>query len=141
MKAWMVAAVVSAVCYGINNILLKLTSGRISEALSAVCIQTVSLAVIAGYFLLTRMQGETTHWSYQGFAISMGSGIMMGFGLVLLLTTFKLGGPVSGAIPILLSGQIVLAALAGFLLFREGLSAIKATGILCCFLGIWLSSR
>ncbi|OGW68706.1 MAG: hypothetical protein A2036_01055 [Omnitrophica bacterium GWA2_50_21] len=141
MKAWMVAAVISAVCYGINNILLKLTNGRISDALGAVCIQTFSLAVIVGYFLLIKMRGEAVNWSYQGIAISMSSGIMMGFGLVLLLTAFKFGGPVSGVIPVLLSGQIVLAALAGFLLFREGLSAIKAIGILCCFLGIWLSSR
>lgn len=141
MKAWMVAAGVSAVCYGINNILLKLTNGRISDSLGAVCIQTFSLAVIVGYFLLAKMRGELISWSYQGVAVSIGSGIMMGLGLVLLLTTFKLGGPVSGVIPVLLSGQIVLAALAGFLLFREGLSAIKAIGIFCCFLGIWLSSR
>lgn len=141
MQMWMAAALLSAVFYGINNIFIKTASGRISDTLSALCIQSVSLAVIVAYLGYAKwFRGEALQWSWPGVLSAAASGLLMGLGLIFLLSAFRFGGPISLAIAILLSGQIVIAVAAGWLFFREGLSPLRLLGLGFCFLGIWLSS-
>lgn len=141
MRMWMLMALISAVCYGTNNIFLKLASGKVSDTLSALCIQALSLAVICTYFAYTRwIQGEGISWTRAGVLFAAGSGFMMGLGLIFLLAVFRMGGPISLAIPVLLSGQVVIAVVVGILFFKEGFSLTRVLGLAFCFLGIWLAS-
>ena len=138
---WILAAVASSVSYGINNILMKVSSARISSIAGALLIQIASMAVVAGYFCFAKwVRGEALACSWPGALSALGSGVMTGIGLIFLVSAFRSGGPMSLTMLILLTGQIVIAALAGWFLFQEGFSPARLLGFLFCSVGLWLAS-
>ena len=141
MSTWIYAAVISAASFGINNLLMRLSAGRVGELVGALLIQGVSFALIVVYFVLGRgAQGVSTAVSGPGLGICAASGLAQVLGIIFLLTTFKRGGEVSVVIPFLLVVQLIIAAFAGAVFFHEPMGARKALGLGLCLVGILLAS-
>jgi len=141
MPAWLAAAVAAAVVFGVNTVLVKQASGRIADALGAVIIQATCLTAVTLYFLATRAREAGPAWSWGGVAATVGSGVCLGTGLVLLFASFRMGGPLSVVNAVLLSIQLVLATLVGVAVFRESLTGLQLLGMGLCLVGFWLVSR
>ncbi len=142
MTPWMWMAILAAACYGTNNLFVKLASGRLPDAVGAVVIQGTCMVVVSLYctVVVVRAQGPLP-WSWAGVWPSVGSGLCLGAGVLLLFAAFRMGGPVSLVVPVLLSGQLVIAAVAGVMAFHEGVSLSRMLGLFLCMGGVWLAAR
>ncbi len=79
----------------------------------------------------------------QGKAViySMIAGIIIGVINIAIFYMYRAGAPISVALPVTRIGVVVLAIIAGFVIFSETLSPTKMVGIALSFLSIFLMTR
>jgi drug/metabolite transporter (DMT)-like permease len=122
---WIVAAVITMLCFGINNMIFKITSGK---GLSKVHLQfffyLVALLLILGYGIVEGFA------SFNGITIVLGAmiGILNANGNIQMSKAFE-KGPASLTSP-LISTNTVIPILSAALIFHEYISLIQWVGII-----------
>ena len=135
--------------YAGYNLLVKVSSGHVpaaatSTVLATICLQVAALTtslLFTGY-LLTR-GGQQLQLSLPAYGWAVGAGICIGLAEICYFYLFGgIGGHepmrASVAIPVIVTGTIVLAAIASVFLFHESLSWTQMAGLLLVIAGIAL---
>ena len=137
-NAWLPYAMAAALLYGLHQVFTKLAANRIGDGLGGFVVEASAAATILVYIAYLR---GTNQWhqpySNAGLAWSAATGICVGLGTIAFFLLFQRGGPLS-AVPAVLAVGGAIMVLAGFLVFREQLTASRAMGVLLSLVGLYL---
>lgn len=140
---WITLSVFTIVLYSIHDIILKQLSTSSNAVLSGFVINLsaaiVLLAILAvGYLknkaLLQATTGKDLLW------MSL-AGAALGLATITFMYAFASGGNFSEVMPLMYVGIIAISVVAGFLLFKEQISAKQLLGIALSCVGIYLMVR
>ena len=127
MQPWQVAAVGAACFIGAHYLLLRAASGRISDTLGALVLETTAaLGIALGYAFGLRGGGATTR---PGVIFAVLSGLCISVGSILIFYALRRGGPVASTGTIVLGGGVTISAILAPLVFKEAMSARRLVGI------------
>ena len=137
------------VLYASYNLLVKVSSSHVPEdatttILATVCLQITALAASAVFAgVLLARGGQVMQLSTSAYLWAAGAGLCIGFAEIAYFYLFGgIGGikpmAASVAIPVIVSGTIVITQAAGVVLFGESVTWAKFAGCGCIVLGIVL---
>jgi len=138
MEYWFIAALVAALAYGLHNIFTKIAAGHVSDALGGFILEITASLCILSYIVFLVFNHESFNVNSRGVIFSIFAGICVGVGTVLYFYIFSHGGELSIAGPLVISGGVMLMAIAGIIFFKEKISFIKIAGIVSCIIGLYL---
>lgn len=127
MPPWSIPALVAAACIALHYLTLRAASGRIGDALGALCLEgTATLGILV---LLVARAAPSVSATGPGLFWSCVSGLCISGATTLLFAALRLGGPVSATGTIVLGGGVALAALLAPLFFAETFTVRRAVGV------------
>lgn len=138
MTKWLLFAGAAMVCLASADFCLKMASARISGPLSALIYGLFAFLVALLWALSARSDGATLHFSWAGGFYSVLVGISFGLVVVFMYQTFAAGAPISLGTPLVRTGGIILASLAGILILGEGITPRYLVGFFLTLLGLYL---
>ena len=117
MTTWQVLATAVAILFGTHNMLVKRAAGRVPDAWGALVLEASAALVIA---------------------LAALAGVFIGLGSILYFAVFRLGAPLSLAVPWVLIGWVMVVAVLGIATEGERLAWRHAAGLACGVATIWL---
>lgn len=127
MPPWSIPALCAAACIALHYLTLRAASGRIGDALGALCLEgTATLGLLV---LLVARAAPLAAATGPGLFWSCVSGLFISGATTLLFAALRLGGPVSATGTIVLGGGVALAALLAPLFFAEAFTLRRAVGV------------
>lgn len=127
MPPWSIPALCAAACIALHYLTLRAASGRIGDALGALCLEgTATLGLLV---LLVARAAPSAAATGPGLFWSCMSGLFISGATTLLFAALRLGGPVSATGTIVLGGGVALAALLAPLFFAEAFTLRRAAGV------------
>ena len=138
---WLPLALLTALCLALYNFFIKLASNHVAPAVGAVVLQLVAAALGAAWLLKLKLQGQPLAVSGKGLALAALAGVGVGLAEILTFVVFQRGVNSSVGTPVIVGGSVLLTALLGLVLLREGLTLAQAAGLLLVVVGIALLAR
>ena len=135
--------------YACYNLLVKVSTNSVppestSTVLATICLQVAALAASISFlaFLVAR-GGHSLALSGRAYMWAAAAGLCIGVAEICYFYVFRGGDgrdPVTAnvAIPVVVSGTIVITLVASYFLLREPLTAVQLTGTVLVVLGIGL---
>lgn len=122
---WLVAAIITMLCFGMNNMIFKLTAGKgLSKVHMQFFFYVIAFLLMGGYGLVSGLA------PFNGLTIMLGAviGILNANGNIQMSKAFE-KGPASLTSPII-SMNTIIPVLSTALLFHEHISLLQWTGII-----------
>jgi transporter family protein len=143
MMNWLPLALLTALCLAGYNFFIKLAAAHLPPAVGAVVLQLVLVAAGLGaaWLLRLKLAGQPLAVSRTGLALAALAGLSVGLAEILTFVVFKRGVPASVGTPVIVGGSVLLAALLGVVVLREGLTLAQAGGLGLIVAGIGLLAR
>ena len=141
MSNWLPIALLTALCLALYNFFIKLAANHLPPAVGAVVLQLVAAALGAAWLLKLKLQGQPLAVSGKGLALAALAGVGVGLAEILTFVVFQRGVNSSVGTPVIVGGSVLLTALLGLVLLREGLTVSQAAGLLLVVVGIALLAR
>ena len=141
MSNWLPLALLTALCLALYNFFIKLAANHLPPAVGAVVLQLVAAALGAAWLLKLKLQGQPLAVSGKGLALAALAGVGVGLAEILTFVVFQRGVNSSVGTPVIVGGSVLLTALLGLVLLREGLTVSQAAGLLLVVVGIALLAR
>ena len=138
---WLPLALLTALCLALYNFFIKLAANHVAPAVGAVVLQLVAAALGAAWLLKLKLQGQPLAVSGKGLALAALAGVGVGLAEILTFVVFQRGVNSSVGTPVIVGGSVLLTALLGLVLLREGLTMAQAAGLLLVVVGIALLAR
>ena len=135
---WVVYASAATAALAAADIFLKLAAGKVSNSVGVLIYGICTFSMGLAWFLWQRIHGITQYSPPYGILASVGVGVSFCFVTVALYFTFEAGAPISLAAPFIRLGGLLVASLAGFLLWREPFTLRYGIGILLACSGVYL---
>jgi hypothetical protein len=140
MRAWQVVAAGAALLFGAHNLFVKRAAGRIPDTWGAFAVEasaTVTVLACVGVMVLA---GEPVPAARDmgGVLLAAIAGVFVGRASILYFWVFRLGAPLSVAVPWVLTGWMLFATVLGAVLEDEVLGGRRAAGLAAAVLAIWL---
>ena len=127
MPPWSVPALFAAGAVALHYLTLRAASGRIGDALGALCLEgSATLGILVILLVRATPSAPTTT---PGLVWSCVSGVCVSGASTLLFSALRQGGPVAATGTIVLGGGVALSALAAPLLFAEAWSVRRVVGV------------
>ncbi len=143
MSVLLLAAV--TLCYAGYNIFVKLSGSYVPPAATTTVVATIFLQIAAllvsvcFYLFLVMRGGHVFELSFSAYFWAISAGLCIGLAEIVYIYLFAgVGGmpamPANVAIPVVVSGTIVIALVFSALFLREqiGLQQIIGAGLICC---------
>jgi len=135
--------------YAGYNLFVKVAGGYVPNANTSTVLATISLqlaalfASISFLVFLSLRGGHTLALSPRVYTWSIAAGLCIGAAEILYFYLFRNMGatdamPANIAIPTIVTGTVVITALASIFVFRESLSGLQAVGLAAVIIGIIL---
>jgi transporter family protein len=141
MSNWLPLALLTALCLAGYNFFIKLAAEQLPPAVGAVVLQLVAAGLGAAWLVRLRLLGQPLTVSGKGLGLAALAGLSVGLAEILTFVVFKRGVPASVGTPVIVGGSVLLAALLGVLVLREGLTLAQAGGLGLIVAGIGLLAR
>ena len=141
LNSWLPLALLTALCLAFYNFFIKLAANHVAPAVGAVVLQLVAAALGAAWLLQLKLQGQPLAVSGKGLALAALAGVGVGLAEILTFVVFQRGVNSSVGTPVIVGGSVLLTALLGLGLLREGLTLAQAAGLLLVVVGIALLAR
>ena len=141
LNSWLPLALLTALCLALYNFFIKLAANHVPPAVGAVVLQLVAAAMGAAWLLKLKLQGQPLVVSGKGLALAALAGVGVGLAEILTFVVFQRGVNSSVGTPVIVGGSVLLTALLGLVLLREGLTLTQAAGLLLVVVGIALLAR
>jgi len=140
MSRWQILATVVAVMFGAHNLFVKRAAGRVPDVWGAFILETAAALGVLLYLVFLIMRAELPPWPKDVPAVAMVvlGGLLLSIGSILYFNVFRLGAPLSAAVPWVLTGWVVVVVALGLLLEGEVLQWRHAGGFAFAILAIWL---
>lgn len=138
MADWFLMAVGAAVFYGLHQIFTKAASKHIGDGIGGFVVEATAAATIGLYMLYLWGSGKWNQTaSPPGYLFCVLTGICVGAGTVLFFLMFQKNAPLSAVPAVLATGSAVMA-IAGWTIFREGITWQKVAGLALSLLALYL---
>lgn len=140
MNRWQVLATLVAILFGTHNLFVKRAAGRIPDVWGAFVLEAVAAIGILIFAAVMLGFGKLPAWpaDKSGVAMAAIGGLFIAAGSILYFWVFRLGAPLSAAVPWVLTGWVVVAVLLGLAFEHEALQLRHAAGLACAVTAIWL---
>jgi transporter family protein len=138
---WLPLALLTALCLALYNFFIKLAADHVSPAVGAVLLQLVAAALGAAWLFKLKLQGQPVAVTSKGLLLAGLAGLGVGLAEILTFVVFQRGVPSSVGTPVIVGGSVLLTAVLGLVVLREGLTLIQAGGLLLIVTGIVLLGR
>jgi transporter family protein len=138
---WLPLALLTALCLALYNFFIKLAADHVSPAVGAVLLQLVAAALGAAWLFKLKLQGQSVAVTSKGLLLAGLAGLGVGLAEILTFVVFQRGVPSSVGTPVIVGGSVLLTAVLGLVVLREGLTLIQAGGLLLIVTGIVLLGR
>ena len=135
---WILYASIAALALAAADIFLKVAAGRISNSLGLLLYGGCTFSMGLGWVLWQRIHGVTQHGQTGGVLAAIGVGITFCIVTAALYATYGAAAPISLAFPFIRFSALLLASLAGFLLWHEPLTLRYVIGIVLACSGVYL---
>jgi transporter family protein len=137
---WLPLAILTAVCFGLYNVFIKVSSERIGFVLGAFVLQVVAALAGGAFLAVQRLRGVELALSPRGLAWAALAGLAVGLAEILTFVVFARGAPASLGTPIIMGGSIVCGAALGLIALGERLTPTQLLGGLLVVAGVALLS-
>ena len=141
MANWLPLALLTALCLASYNFFIKLAADYLPPAAGAVVLQLVAAGLGAAWLLRLKLLGQPLPLPGKGVGLAALAGLSVGLAEILTFVVFKRGLPASVGTPVIVGGSVLLTALLGLVVLREGLSVAQAGGLGLIVIGIGLLAR
>lgn len=141
MPNWLPLALLTALCLALYNFFIKLAAEHLPPAVGAVVLQLVAAALGGAWLLRLKLQGQPLPLSGKGLGLAALAGLGVGLAEILTFVVFRRGVPASVGTPVIVGGSVLLTAVLGWVVLREGLSWPQAGGLVLVVVGIALLAR
>jgi drug/metabolite transporter (DMT)-like permease len=138
MPSWIYYAAGTAVLLASADIMVKFAAGKLSNSIAMLLFGSATFLISTVWIILERLRGIPQVAQPVGMGVATAVGVTFTFVTLGLYTTFAAGAPISLASPTIRLGGLLLASLAGLLLFREPFTWRYAAGIALALSGIYL---
>jgi transporter family protein len=138
---WLPLALLTALCLALYNFFIKLAADHVSPAVGAVLLQLVAAALGAAWLFKLKLQGQSVAVTSKGLLLAGLAGLGVGLAEILTFVVFQRGVPSSVGTPVIVGGSVLLTAVLGLVVLREGLTLTQAGGLLLIVMGIVLLGR
>lgn len=138
MPTWIFYAAGTAILLASADVMVKFAAGRLSNSIAMLLFGSATFIISAGWIMLERLRGIPQVAQPVGMLVATAVGITFTFVTVGLYVTFAAGAPISLASPTIRLGGLMLASLAGILIFREPFTWRYVAGIALAISGIYL---
>jgi len=140
MARWQILATVVAVMFGAHNLFVKRAAGRLPDAWGAFILEAVAAVAVLVYLGVLALSGRMPAWPGDSGAVILVAvgGLFIAAGSVLYFWVFRIGAPLSQAVPWVLTGWVVVVVILGLVFEREALAWRHGAGFLSAALAIWL---
>jgi transporter family protein len=138
---WLPLALLTALCLALYNFFIKLAADHVSPAVGAVLLQLVAAALGAAWLFKLKLQGQSVAVTSKGLLLAGLAGLGVGLAEILTFVVFQRGVPSSVGTPVIVGGSVLLTAVLGLVVLREGLTLTQAGGLLLIVTGIVLLGR
>lgn len=129
MPPWSLPALGATLAIALHYLTLRAASGRIGDALGALCLEGAAVIGILTLIVLGAVP-STVAATAAGVGWSAASGLCISVASTLLFAALRLGGPVSATGTVVLGGGVALSALLAPLFFAEAFTLRRAIGVL-----------
>lgn len=134
----MAYAIMAAISLAAADILVKLASGKLPTSLGLLLYGSVPFVMGLVWFSADRLRGIPMTIQPVGIGYAVGVGIGFALVTICLYAAFNVGAPISIVSPVIRVGGLLIAALAGFLFWKEAVTARYVIGIALSLIGIYL---
>jgi len=140
MTRWQVLATLVAVMFGAHNLFVKRAAGRLPDVWGAFILETAAAVGVLLYLILLALRSDLPPWPKDQAAIWMvaAGGLFLAVGSILYFNVFRLGAPLSAAVPWVLTGWVVFVVVLALIFEGEMPQLRHAGGLACAILAIWL---
>lgn len=129
LPAWSLSALAASVCIAAHYLTLRAASGRVGDAMGALCLEGTAAIGILALMALRAVPNAGAPSTSAGIVWACVSGLCISGATTLLFTSLRLGGPVAGTGTLVLGGGVALSALAAPLVFGDAVTARRAIGV------------
>ncbi len=139
MSRWQVVATLTAVMFGTHNLFVKRAAGRLPDAWGAFILEGAAALGILFFLALLAVLGKLPAWPADTRAVGLSTigGLFIAAGSILYFWVFRLGAPLSSAVPWVLIGWVVVVVLLGFVFEGETPTIRHLAGFAFAGLAIW----
>ena len=141
MLNWLPLALLTALCLALYNLFIKLAANEVSAAVGAVVLQLVAAGLGAAWLLRLKLLGQPLPVTGKGLVLAALAGLGVGLAEILTFVVYQRGLTASVGTPVIVGGSVLLTAVLGVVVLREGLSLPQAGGLLLIVAGIALLAR
>lgn len=128
----------AALALAAADIFVKAASGKVPNSLGMLLYGSIPFAAGLIWWLIDRRNIEPAAITTKGVVFALGVGIMFATVTFCMYAAFRQGAPISLASPIIRVGGLLVATIAGLVLWKEPMTMRSAAGLgLVCF-GIYL---
>jgi drug/metabolite transporter (DMT)-like permease len=134
---WMVYVVGAAVSLAAADVLVKAAAGKVPNSLGMLLYGSMPFAAGVIWCLLDRKGIAAATLTTKGVAFGLGVGVMFATVTFCMYAAFRAGAPISLASPVIRLGGLVVASIAGLVLWKEPMTMryLMGMGLVC--LGIY----
>jgi transporter family protein len=101
----------------------------------------MAAALGAAWLFKLKLQGQSVAVTSKGLLLAGLAGLGVGLAEILTFVVFQRGVPSSVGTPVIVGGSVLLTAVLGLVVLREGLTLTQAGGLLLIVTGIVLLGR
>ena len=135
---WMMYAVGAAVALAAADVLVKAASGRLPNSLGMLLYGSIPFAAGVIWWLMDRKNVAAAEITTKGVVFATGVGVMFATVTFCMYAAFRAGAPISLASPVIRLGGLLVASMAGVVLWKEPLTVRYMAGLVMVFAGIFL---
>jgi len=135
---WLSTALLTIVFYSLFDLFVKLTAGKINDNLAAAIMNIVSFVVAMGWFLIRMQFREQANVTKLGLTYSIIAGVFVGLASIFFIRMFALGTNLSIGVPLVRVGMVIMSAVLGIFLLKEGVNLKFGVGFILSLLGLYL---
>jgi len=138
--AWELVAAAVSILFGVHNLFVKRAAGAVPDVVGALLVEATATAVVLGWCLATigTWRAGPVPVGGAGAAWAALAGVFVGAASILYFVVFRLGAPMTLAVPRVLIGWVLVSVVLGVAVDGETLGARHALGIGCGALALWL---
>lgn len=131
---WLVYAAINALGSSLNNLFIKMATGKISSVLGALFVYLGGLFTV---LVLFPFLGEKVSIGKQGVLLALAAGAVSILASIAWFRMYKLGAPISTATVITLLSIMVLSTIFGVIFFQEKITIRFILGIFFAIIALY----
>jgi len=136
MKPWFVAALVTALFFGLYNVFVRLAAGKLPDAAGSAILEGSAFVGLLLYILIFR-PAPVVATTAAGWLYAVAGGICVTVGTVFYFYVFRHQSELTVVGPVVWLGTFAVMAVIGLMVFREPLTVKKSAGLILAILGIY----